>query len=491
MEMGGSVEKVRKTIDVRGVACPMNYVRVMMAFEGLRHGELLGVTIDDGKSLSSVRKSAIEDGHKVIAVRPVGEGHCMVIEKNTPVDDGSPIEEPPPVKTARSIYLDNAASTPLDGRVLAAMQPYFSDMYGNPSSIHRKGQEAHEAVEKARADLARAIHAGTPEEIVFTSSGTEANNFALKGCAFANRPRGDHLVVSAIEHDCVLNACKWLESQGFRVCYLPLDPEGIVDLDRLKEKIRSETIIVSIMHANNEIGVIEPIEEIGRLCRSRGIYFHTDACQSFGKIPVHAQSMNVDLMSINAHKLYGPKGVGALYVRSGVSIMPWQHGGGQESGMRSATENVPGIVGFAEAARLCLDEMETETPRLQALRDRIIDTVLKEIPVSYLNGHRHRRLPTNVNVGFKGLEGQAPNLLLDLDKRNIFVSTGSACSSAQQKYSHVLSAIGRNPVQAIGVLRISLGRFTSADDVRCFLETLSEAVDNLRSAWTGMISDEK
>lgn len=484
MEMSGTVERVRKTIDVRGVACPMNYVRVMMAFEELQPGELLGVTIDDGKSLSSVRKSAIEDGHKIMAIRPIEEGQRMIIEKNDPAGGGGPEADSPTMTTTRSIYLDNAASTPLDERVLAAMQPYFSDKYGNPSSIHRKGQEAHEAVEAARAGLARAIHAAAPEEIVFTSSGTESNNFALKGCAFANRQRGDHLVVSAVEHDCVLNACKWLQTQGFRVSYLPVDPEGLVDPGLLKEMIGPGTIVVSVMHANNEIGVIEPIEEIGKLCRSRGIYFHTDACQSFGKIPVHVQDMNVDLMSINAHKIYGPKGVGALYVRSGVSITPWQHGGGQESGLRSATENVPGIVGFSKAGRLCIDEMAAETPRLQALRDRIIETVLKEIPVSYLNGHRHRRLPTNVNVGFEGLEGQAPNLLLELDKKNIFVSTGSACSSAQQKYSHVLSAIGRNPVQAIGALRISLGRFTNAEDVRCFLETLSEAVDNLRSAWS-------
>ncbi|MCX6340446.1 MAG: cysteine desulfurase family protein [Candidatus Aureabacteria bacterium] len=381
----------------------------------------------------------------------------------------------------RSVYLDNAASTPVDERVLAAMRPFFLEKFGNPSSLHRKGCEAREAVEEARGEVASAIHASRSEEIIFTSSGTESNNFALKGSVFANRHKGNHIIVSAIEHDCVINSCRWLQTQGIDVSYLPVNSEGLIDLDRLQEVIRQETILVSIMHANNEIGVIEPIEEIGKLCRARGVYFHTDACQSFGKIPFDVQSMNIDLATINGHKIYGPKGIGALYIRAGVSIMPWQHGGGQESGLRSATENVPGIVGFAKAARLCMDEIGTEMPRLQALRDHIIETISNDIPVSYLNGHRHHRLPTNVNIGFEGFEGQAPNLLLELDKKNIFVSTGSACSSAQQKYSHVLTAIGRNPVQAIGALRISLGRFTGADDIDYFLDKLAETVNRLRS----------
>jgi cysteine desulfurase len=383
----------------------------------------------------------------------------------------------------KSVYLDNAASTPVDERVVAAMLPFFAERFGNPSSLHSKGQETRQAVDQARAEIAGMIGA-RHEEVIFTSSGTESNNFALKGCAFANRQRGNHIVVSAIEHDCVLNSCKWLQTQGFDVTYLPVDAEGLIDLNRLQDSLRPETILVSIMHANNEIGVIEPLEEIGNLCRARGIYFHTDACQSFGKIPFDVQKLQVDLATINGHKIYGPKGIGALYIRTGVKILPWQHGGGHEFGLRSATENVPGIVGFATAARLCLEEMETELPRLQALRDRILETIFNTIPSAYLNGHRHLRLPTNMNVGFEGFEGQSPNLLMALDTKGIIVSTGSACSSNQNKTSHVLAAIGRNPLQAIGALRITLGRFTTAEDIDYFLNILPETVNNLHSLWS-------
>lgn len=381
------------------------------------------------------------------------------------------------------VYFDNAASTQMDERVLAAMLPYFGEKYGNPSSLHIKGQEARDAIEQARADLAATLNAGR-EEIIFTSGGTESNNFALKGVAFANRQNGNHLVVSAIEHDCVLNSCKWLETQGFSVTYLPVGADGIVDVNRLQENLRPETILVSVMHANNEIGVVEPLEEIGKLCRERGIYFHTDACQSFGKIPFDAQQLRVDLATINGHKIHGPKGVGALYIRSGVKILPWQHGGGHEFGLRSSTENVPGIIGFAKAAQLCMAEMNTDMPRLLALRDQAIDGIFAAIPSTYLNGHRRLRLPTNINVGFDGFEGQAPNLLMALDKKGIIVSTGSACSSHHNKTSHVLAAIGRNPLQAIGALRITFGRFTTAEEVGYLLDILPETVKNLHSLWS-------
>lgn len=380
-------------------------------------------------------------------------------------------------------YFDNAASTQIDERVLAAMLPFFGEKYGNPSSLHIKGQEARDAIEQARTDLAATLNASR-EEIIFTSGGTEANNFAVKGGAFANRHRGNHLIVSAIEHDCVLNSCKWLETQGFSVTYLPVDADGRIDVNRFHESLRPETIMVSIMHANNEIGVIQPLDEIGALCRERGVYFHTDACQSFGKIPFDVERLNVDFATINAHKIHGPKGVGALYIRSGAAILPWQHGGGHEFGLRSATENVPGIIGFAKAAQICATEMSHELPRLHTLRDRAIDDIFAAIPSAYLNGHRTLRLPTNINVGFDGFEGQAPNLLMALDKRGIIVSTGSACSSHQNKTSHVLAAIGRNPLQAIGALRITFGRFTTTEDIEYLLEILPDAVNNLHSLWS-------
>ncbi len=383
----------------------------------------------------------------------------------------------------KAIYLDNAATTPMDGRVLQAMMPYFSEGFGNPSSLHSKGFEAHEAVKNARMEIASSISAYA-EELVFTSGGTESNNLALKGYAFANRARGNHIIVSAIEHDCIINSCKWLQTQGFNISFIPVDSDGLIDTDRLKNSFLPETILVSVMHANNEIGVIQPIEIIGRFCRENRVCFHTDACQSFGKIPFDVEKFNVDLATINSHKIYGPKGIGALYIRNGIKLTPWQHGGGQEYGMRSSTENVPGIVGFAKAVRLCLEGLEDESGRLQALRDRIIGTVIENISSAYLNGHRDIRLPNNVNIGFNGLEGQAPNLLMALDREGICVSTGSACSSNSKKISHVLAAIGRNPVQSIGALRITLGRQTTEEDIDRFLDILLKSIKNLNSIWS-------
>ncbi len=382
----------------------------------------------------------------------------------------------------RIVYLDNAASTPVDPRVVEAMRPFFTETFGNPSSLHGPGRTAREAVESARERIAHLIGASRPEEVIFTSGGTEANNLALKGVAFANRGRGRHIITSLVEHDCILNSAAWLEGQGFEVTYLGVDSDGLVRPADLAAAIRADTILVSIMHANHEVGTVEPIRELASVCAERGVPFHTDACQSFGKLPLDARKDGIGLATLNAHKIYGPKGVGALYVSGSVRIDAWQHGGGHEFGLRSSTENVPGIVGFARAAELCADERLVETPRLLALRDRIIDRALGTLPGAYLNGHRRRRLPTNVNLGFQGLEGEAISLLLRLDESGIAVATGSACSSHQgDRPSHVLLALGRDPVQARGALRATLGRFTTGEDVDRFLEELGPALGSLRS----------
>lgn len=376
------------------------------------------------------------------------------------------------------IYLDNAATTRLDPRVFEAMAPYYLREYGNPSSLHSFGVEAREAVEAARSRLAKTLGV-RPEAVIFTSGGTESNNLALKGVAFANRHRGRHLVTTAIEHDCILSSCRWLESVGFEVTYLPVDRNGLVDPALVEQAIRPDTVLVSVMHANNEIGTIEPIGEIAGICRERGVAFHTDACQSFGKIPLEAGQC--DLVTVNAHKIHGPKGVGALYVGEGVKLEAWQHGGGQEHGLRSSTENVPGIVGFAAAAELAAQSIEAESRRLSGMRDRIIDTILRETEAAYLNGHRHLRLPNNVNLGFRGYEGDAIKLLLELDRKGIAVSTGSACSSNTGTASHVLSALGLNPLEARGALRISPGRFSTWEEIEYLLEVLPQAVSSLNS----------
>ena len=382
----------------------------------------------------------------------------------------------------KRIYLDNSASTRTDPRVVEAMLPYFSEFYGNASSLHGFGREVKEVMASARAKIASVIGA-KPQEIVFTSSGTESNNFALKGIAFANREKGNHIIVSAIEHDSVISPCEWLKGQGFTVTYLPVDADGLIDSNDLQKAIRKETILVSVMNVNNEIGTIEPISEAGKICRARGIYFHSDACQSFGRIPVDVNEQCLDLLTINAHKIYGPKGIGALFVREGTKIMPWQQGGGHEMGLRSATENIPAIVGFAKAAELCVQEMVGEARRELRLREKIIDAVLNDYSFAYLNGHRDRRLPNNISFGFAGLEGDAIRLLLELDEMGIAVSSGSACSSngGGHKTSHVLSAIGLDPVRARGALRISLGRFNTEDEVNVFLYKLSQVLGSLKS----------
>ena len=373
--------------------------------------------------------------------------------------------------------MDYAATTPVDPRVVKAMLPYFSEKFGNTMSLHSFGQEAKEALEESREVIADLIGA-KPKEIIFTSSATESNNTALKGIAFANRKKGNHIIISPIEHDCVIESAKWLESQGFEVTRLKVGKFGLVDPADVKKAIKKDTILVSVMHANNEIGTIEPIEEIGKICRERNVYFHTDAAQSFGKIPIDVNKMNIDLMTVSSHKTYGPKGAGALFVRGGTKIEPIIHGGGHESGLRSSTVNVPAIVGFAEAARICQREMRREAEKLTKLRDKLIKGVLKKIGGSHLNGHPKKRLPNNANFWFKGVEGES--IVMHLDLLGIAVSSGSACSSKSLAPSHVLLAIGLRPEQAYGSLRLSLGRWTKEKDINYVLDVLPKVVKRLR-----------
>jgi len=379
----------------------------------------------------------------------------------------------------KRIYLDNAATTCLDDRLLEVMLPLFNKQFGNSSSLHSYGVEAKDVLDRAHEQLAGFIGA-SPEELIFTSGGTESNNFAIKGIAFANRHKGNHMIVSSIEHDCILNSCKWLEEQDFYITYLPVDHNGIVDLDFLERAINPKTILVSVMYANNEIGTVEPIDEIGRICRKKNVLFHCDACQSFGKVPVKVDQSNIDLLTINSHKIYGPKGVGALYIRKGTLIMPLLHGGGQEHGLRSTTENIPGIAGFVKAAELCMDEMEKETIRLTRFRKRFIDFLFDEFENVYINGHDKLRLPGHVNFSFHGLEGETIRLLLLLDELGIAVSAGSACSSNHNSNaSHVLQAIGLNPFEARGGIRVSFGRFTSENDIDYCMSALKQSVSEL------------
>lgn len=384
----------------------------------------------------------------------------------------------------KRIYLDNAATTCLDDRLLEVMLPLYSNQFGNSSSLHSYGVEAKNVLDRAHEQLAGFIGA-SPEELIFTSGGTESNNFAIKGIAFANRHKGNHIIVSSIEHDCIMNACKWLEEQGFYITYLPVDHDGIVDLDFLERAINPKTILVSVMYANNEIGTIEPIDEIGRICRSKNVLFHCDACQSFGKVPVDVVRSNIDLLTINSHKIYGPKGVGALYVRKGVAITPLLHGGGQEHGLRSTTENIPGIAGFAKAAEFCMNEMEKETVRLTRLRKKFTDFLFDEFENTYINGHEKQRLPGHVNFSFHGLEGETIRLLLLLDERGIAVSAGSACSSNHgSNASHVLQAIGLNPFEARGGIRISFGRFNTENELDYCIHALKQSVPELTGIFT-------
>lgn len=375
------------------------------------------------------------------------------------------------------IYLDYAATTPVDPRVLRAMSPYFNQEFGNTMSLYSQGQSAKLALEKSRETIADFIGAES-EEIIFTGSATESNNLVLKGIASANKNRGRHIIISSIEHPCIMESAKWLESQGFKITRLKVDKYGQILPVDVRKAIRKDTILVSVIHASNEIGTIQPIKEIGKICREKGVYFHTDAAQSFGKIPINVNSMNIDLLSASSHKLYGPKGAALLFIRQGVKIEPLLHGGGQESGLRSSTVNVPAIVGFAKAVEIANKEMGKESQRLIKLRDKLISGVLKKIPNSYLNGHPTKRLPNNANFRFDFVEGES--MVIQLDMLGIAVSTGSACSSIKLEPSHVLIATGLKHEQAHGSLRVTLGRWTTEKEINYFLKVLPPIIKKLR-----------
>jgi cysteine desulfurase len=378
----------------------------------------------------------------------------------------------------KRIYLDYAATTPTHPEVMKAMLPYFTESFGNPSSIHSYGQEAKDAVERARSKVAALIGA-KGEEIVFTGSGTEADNFAVNGVALSRQAKGNHIITSSIEHHAVLETCKFLEKQGFSITYLPVDGYGMVDPNNVKKAITKKTILVSIMHANNECGTIEPLAEIGNIAREAEIYFHTDAVQTAGRIPLHVDNSNIDLISMSAHKLYGPKGVGALYIRKGTRISSFMHGGNQERGRRASTENVPGIVGFGKAAEIAEKEMLEEAQKLTALRDRLIEGILTGIEYTQLNGHPVKRLPNNVNVSINYVEGES--VLLNLDMDGICASTGSACSSEDLEPSHVLMAMGLTHLQAHTSVRFTLGKWTTEEEINKVLEVLPGIVSKLRA----------
>ena len=378
----------------------------------------------------------------------------------------------------KRVYLDYAATTPVHPDVILAMTPYLSEVWGNPSSIHACGLEARSAVEEARGKIAALIGANK-NDIYFTSGGTEADNWALKGVAHANQKRGNHIITSTIEHHAVLETCKYLEEKGFSVTYLPVDGFGIVDPDSVRKAITPRTILISIMHANNEVGSIEPIAEIGKIAKASGVYFHTDAVQSTGHVPVSVNNLGVDMLSVSAHKLYGPKGIGVLFIRSGIKIEPLIHGGGQEKQMRAGTENVPGIVGFGKAAELAQTEMAEEANRLSRLRDSLIKNILEKTESTRLNGHSTQRLPNNVNISFDFVEGEA--ICLNLDLANICAATGSACSSESMEASHVLLAMGLSPEIARSSLRFSLGKWSTVNDINYVMEKLPGIVSRLRS----------
>jgi len=375
------------------------------------------------------------------------------------------------------IYLDNAATTPLSNEVLEAMLPYLSEKYGNPSTIYSIGRESKSAIEEARGKVAQAIGA-SEKEIFFTGSGTEADNWAIKGVAYANRNKGNHIITTAIEHHAVLHTCQFLEGEGFEVTYLPVDKNGLVDVQQLADSIKPSTILISVMFANNEIGTIQPISEIGKIAKEKGVIFHTDAVQAIGSVDIRVNDLNVDLLSMSAHKFYGPKGVGCLYIRKGTKISSFIHGGAQERGRRASTENVAGIVGLGKAIELATKDIDEHNKKLIELRDRTIDEILKRIPYVRLNGDRHRRLPGNANFSFEFIEGES--LLLMLDMKGIAASSGSACTSGSLDPSHVLLAIGLPHEIAHGSLRITFGKQNTHEDVDYLLETLPPIVERLR-----------
>ncbi len=376
-----------------------------------------------------------------------------------------------------NIYLDHSATTPVKTEVIEAMMPYFNPKYGNPSSIYSIGRDSKKAIEEARETVAKAIGA-KPREIFFTGSGTEADNWAIKGVAYANRQKGKHIITTAIEHHAVLHTCQYLEREGFEVTYLPVDIDGLVSPEQVKAAIRPDTILISIMFANNEIGTIQPIAEIGKITKEKDIIFHTDAVQALGNVNISVKDMNIDMLSMSAHKFYGPKGVGALYVNKGVKLSYFIHGGAQERGRRAGTENVPAIVGMARALEIAVANTERYNKKLTALRDRTIREIEETIPFVKLNGHKTKRLPGNVNFSFDFIEGES--LLLLLDMKGIAASSGSACTSGSLDPSHVLLALGLPHETAHGSLRITFGEDNTDADVDYLMKVLPGIVQRLR-----------
>jgi cysteine desulfurase len=378
----------------------------------------------------------------------------------------------------KRIYLDHNATTPVHPEVLEAMLPYFKEKFGNPSSIHGFGRDAKVALEEARDKVAGLLGASS-NEIFFTSGGTESDNLAVKGTAFANRKKGFHIITSKIEHHAILESCKFLEKEGFELTYLSVDSKGIVDPDELRKAIRDDTILVSIMYANNEVGTIQPIEELSKISNEGGAYFHTDAVQAMGKIPINLKKLNVDMLSISGHKIYGPKGVGAIYIRKGVRITPWSHGGHHERSRRAGTENIPGVVGFAKAIEIVVKGIDEQNKHLRHLTETFYKKLVDTIPDVILNGDLERRIPNTLNLSFKGVEGES--IILSLDLKGVAVASGSACTSGTLEPSHVLSAMGIDPAIAQGAIRFSFGRDNTMEDVEYVASLLPEIVERLRS----------
>ena len=377
----------------------------------------------------------------------------------------------------RTVYLDHNATTPVHPEVFEAMKPYFTEVYGNASSIHQSGREAKAALEEVRQTIADLLGC-KPSELYFTSGGTESDNFAIKGVAFANRAKGKHIISSPIEHHAVVASCEFLEKEGFEVSYLPVDSEGFVDPDELKRTIRPDTILVTIMHANNETGVIQDLKALALVARDAGAYFHTDSVQATGKIPYKINDHGSNLLSISSHKLYGPKGAGLIYIKSGTKIQPWNEGGGHERGRRAGTENVAGAIGLAKALEIAARDMDTETKKMISMTTRFYELVKERIPDIRLNGSYQHRVPNTLNISFRAVEGEA--ILLSLDLKGIMVSSGSACTSGATEPSHVLEAMGVPPEMGQSSIRFSFGRGNKEDDVEYVVDILASEVGRLR-----------
>ncbi len=381
--------------------------------------------------------------------------------------------------TPKKVYMDHVAGKPVDPRVMDAMLPFIREFYGNPSSIHSFGHEPRKALEEARAKIAKLINAERAESIIFTSGATESNNMAVKGVAYRNMDKGKHVIASSIEHMSVINPCKHLKTRGFDVTFLPVDKYGLVDLNSLERELREESVLVSIQYANGEIGTVQPVREISQIVHRKNAYLHVDATAANGQVPIDVQKDGIDLLTLSSNDMYGPKGVGALYIRSGVRIEPIIHGGGQERGLRSGTENVPSIVGFGKAAEIALNEMQSESGRLSKLRDKLIRGLLESIPYAFLNGHPRNRLPDNAAVRFNFIEGES--ILLSLDMMGVAASSGSACTAKTLEPSHVLLATGLKHEEAHGSVLFTLGRQNTEDEVDYVVQIMPDIVKRLRA----------